>query len=526
MKSHTNYLFFIISLLFASIVMADDNNNGKFIFEMDPAITDISRIDIPGINLRDDKKISLSGIDINKLLKYDEAVRFEKTERDINKIIAKWEELKNNTEEFRDAASKKIDIWKKYMIDKKAYDVLIEKRNYAMDSDYKKLKKILDMEIISSKDKSLLVEKFLEAYGYNINNNKHYESLFSYRVLPCIKYIDNKSRWGFCAYDGSTIIDAKYDLMSTISEGLAVVKLNNKWGFVDINGNEIVPPKYDAAWSFSDGLALVQSGNKLGYIDKTGKKVISFKYKSAYPFSGGLAAVRIDNRWGYINTDGKEVIPFQYDNARPFSEGLASVWIDGHRGYINKKGEMITPTIYDDGNDFSDGLAVVEKNKMFGYIDQTGREIISLKYIWADDFSSGIAPVCIKDGCGFIDKDEKEAIPFKYQNVGKFAYGLAPVKINDKWGYIDITGKEIIPPKYDYAQPFSEGIAGVKFSERISAIRLENKWIFINTRGNMIHEASISSTDTTAQQLFNSGIVLIRINENYRFMDHFGNISF
>jgi len=141
--------------------MADDANSGKFIFEMDPAIVDINRISIPEINLLDDKKITLTGTDINRLLKYDEAVRFEKTERDINKLIAKWEELKNDTEEFRDIASKRIDIWKKYMIDKKAYDALVAKRNYAMDMDYKKLKKILDMEIISSKDKSLLVEKFL-----------------------------------------------------------------------------------------------------------------------------------------------------------------------------------------------------------------------------------------------------------------------------------------------------------------------------------------------------------------------------
>jgi len=46
-----------------------------------------------------------------------------------------------------------------------------------------------------------------------------------------------------------------------------------------------------------------------------------------------------------------------------------------------------------------------------------------------------------------------------YEAAEYFSEGLAAVRLNDKWGYIDKAGNVAIAFKYDYAGPFSSGIA-------------------------------------------------------------------
>ncbi|MCX7696935.1 MAG: WG repeat-containing protein, partial [Bacteroidales bacterium] len=105
-----------------------------------------------------------------------------------------------------------------------------------------------------------------------------------------------------------------------------------KWGFCDKNKKIVIECKYDMVSSFSEGLALVQLNGKYGFIDKSGKEVITFKYDVAYDFSEGLARVILNKKWGFIDKSGKEVIPFKYDWAKDFSEGLALVKLNDKYG--------------------------------------------------------------------------------------------------------------------------------------------------------------------------------------------------
>jgi len=55
-----------------------------------------------------------------------------------------------------------------------------------------------------------------------------------------------------------------------------------------------------------------------------------------------------------------------------------------------------------------------------------------------------------------------------------YSEGLVAVKLGDKWGFINTNSDIIIPFKYDIARVFSQGLAPVKSA---------GKWYYINKEG-------------------------------------------
>jgi len=281
----------------------------------------------------------------------------------------------------------------------------------------------------------------------------------------------------------------KYDIVSSFSEGLAVVR-NGYWfagktGVIDITGKEIVPLKYDSIGSFSEGLAFVHLSSKWGFIDKTGKEVIPLKYSSVSSFSEGLACVAVGEfqsfKYGFIDKTGREVIPTKYDYASSFSEGLAGVKLNGNYGFLDKTGYSVIPFKYDIADSFSEGLARVDLNDKDIFIDRQNNKIIPLKYYPILAFSEGLAGVCLKRKCGFIDRTGKVVTPLKYDFVSSFKEGFAVVTIGDydagKRGFIDKTGKEITSIKYSNAESFSNGLAQVWLNGKVGFIDKTGKEI-------------------------------------------------
>ena len=62
----------------------------------------------------------------------------------------------------------------------------------------------------------------------------------------------------------------------------------------------------------------------------------------------------------------------------------------------------------------------------------------------------------------------KILIPPIFDQVKDFSEGLAAVKIGEKWGYINEKGEIVIKPEFDSALRFSQGLAPVK--------KLTQKW--------------------------------------------------
>ena len=172
-------------------------------------------------------------------------------------------------------------------------------------------------------------------------------------------------KYGF-KKDGVVIIPAKYDIASSFSEGLSMVKLNGKYGFIDHNGNEVIPFRYNFAWNFSKDLAKVKHNGKYGFINKIGKEVIPIKYDYAGDFCEGLAKVEHNGKWGFVDLTGNEVTPIKYDCVGDFCEGLAKVELNGKYGFIDKNGTEVFSIVYDDAEDFHNGKA---RAKLGGKVD-------------------------------------------------------------------------------------------------------------------------------------------------------------
>lgn len=106
-------------------------------------------------------------------------------------------------------------------------------------------------------------------------------------LVSTIKYHNNQTHiYGFKDMPlYNWVIDPKYDVSESFSDGLARVIENpkpgkeypvdsikgGKWGFIDRNGDEVIPLKYEYASAFKDGYAQVKLKGKVFWIDKKGK---------------------------------------------------------------------------------------------------------------------------------------------------------------------------------------------------------------------------------------------------------------
>ena len=98
----------------------------------------------------------------------------------------------------------------------------------------------------------------------------------------------------------------------------------------------------------------------------------------------------------------------------------------------------------------------------WGFIDKTGTLVIPYTF---DD-------VAEDNYGGFEDPNFSQFLPKPFRN---FSEGLCAVRIGDKWGYINKTGKVVIPAEYDSAGTFSEGVACVRKGLKVGYIEKTGK---------------------------------------------------
>ncbi|MCX6296234.1 MAG: WG repeat-containing protein [Bacteroidetes bacterium] len=98
----------------------------------------------------------------------------------------------------------------------------------------------------------------------------------------------------------------------------------------------------------------------------------------------------------------------------------------------------------------------------------------------------------------FAQKGKSKPKSSKYDFQGAYFEGIARVKMEHKWGFIDTTGNVIIPPKYNEVTNFSGGLAKV---------RMGQKWGLVDTKGTVIikptFDAILDFVDGKAKVLLN-----------------------
>jgi|GEM_PF-5523665 len=120
-------------------------------------------------------------------------------------------------------------------------------------------------------------------------------------------FVDNRGKTAIEPAAGQTFP------MPGFSERRARFKQTGKYGYIDASGRVVIEAKYELASNFSDGLAMVSRGRgenrEFAYIDRAGELVIHWRKGRWYEsFEGGLALFR-DSRGVYkmLNKKGELV---------------------------------------------------------------------------------------------------------------------------------------------------------------------------------------------------------------------------
>lgn len=134
-------------------------------------------------------------------------------------------------------------------------------------------------------------------------------------------------------------------------------------------------------------------------------------------------------------------------------------------GYVNQSGKSIINPQFSRAELFHGGLARVENMAhKIGYINPSGAFTIAPAYEAGLSFSEGLA--CVVPTSGQITfVDTKGTVKFVVANAREarsFHEGLAAVRIGEKWGYINPEGRLVIPPSYNKAASFADGRARVE----------------------------------------------------------------
>ena len=117
------------------------------------------------------------------------------------------------------------------------------------------------------------------------------------------------------------------------------------------------------------------------------------------------------------------------------------------------------------------------------------------------DNSSHLFPIVEHGKLGFINVSGRKVIEPQfdfsldsYLDYPVFSDGLAAIKIGEKWGYIDTLGNVVIPAEFDFAGNFNNGFAEVNIGGTIEVGRvlgvfntvLGGRWGLINKTGDYI----------------------------------------
>ncbi|MBU3181733.1 WG repeat-containing protein [Clostridium psychrophilum] len=252
--------------------------------------------------------------------------------------------------------------------------------------------------------------------------------------------------------------------------------------------------------------------SKWGFIDKTGKIIVNPIYDSVHNSSEGLAVVLIKNKYGYVDYNGELVIKNKFQLATDFKNGLARVYVDFKGGIINKNGDYILKPTYNSIGNFSDGLASISKNSKYGFINTNGKIVIKPTLIAVQDFGDGMSLVTLQNHqYTFIDKKGDNIFKQNFDKAFSFQENLADVNINNKWGFINTKGDLVIKPQFKFINgPFSSGFVIVQ-----NGTLPNPQYEYINKKGNHIFQPNLKYANP-----FSNGLALASIDGiNYEYIN-------
>lgn len=348
--------------------------------------------------------------------------------------------------------------------------------------------------------------------------------------------------YGYINKQGGTVIPIQYETLYQFTNGYAMAKdlATNRYGFLNSKGEWALKPTYISASNFDKygGAWVKMTDDKYHYIDKKGKDFGTFdktgeyhEYfnevytvaednnpaftlinnkgkaiktiddcKKIYSISDDIAGYQSaeNDLYGFVDMKGNKIGKAEFSGFMGFHEGLSRVFktVDGKSkcGFVDRNGIIVIPIIYDMAYSFENGWSLVEKDSQNLFINKQGKEFpMPRKYDKIITFRSGFAMGSIKidstlNTYYYINKDLKEAFSIEAKEGYNFQENVAVINRTGYYELMDITGK-----------PYKEltDVETVKFSkEGLLAIRKNNKWGFIDKKGNEVIPCTYDDCET------------------------------
>jgi hypothetical protein len=104
-------------------------------------------------------------------------------------------------------------------------------------------------------------------------------------------------------------------------------------------------------------------------------------------------------------------------------------------------------------------------------------------------------------------------VELKYEDACGFKEGLAAVKLKDKWGFVNMHGEVIAPLKYDDLDFLAQG-----FFNGFAAVAINDKWGLIDRFGKEVIPLKYEETLSG----FSEGMAAVKLNDKWGFVDSTG----
>ncbi len=266
--------------------------------------------------------------------------------------------------------------------------------------------------------------------------------------------------WGFLDFNGSLVVDHKFEHVEAFEGGMAAVEYLGGWGVIDRNGNWIISPQYDYCEVLSSEVILVKRDGKSDLITPENEWLYTSNH-SIKPENTWLVESSSYGSFGLLTSAGVKVTNPEFDElVIPENDSLVFLRQKDYWWVISKTGRVISgvDSKYQKVAPLSEAYFGIVKDDQFGFVDLNNKLRIANRYEDAYNFSEGRAAVKLLGRWGFVDKIERLVIQPIYDQVSSFKDGISVVVRNNRYGLIDKAGSEVAKLDFDSIYYAGSGI--------------------------------------------------------------------
>lgn len=223
--------------------------------------------------------------------------------------------------------------------------------------------------------------------------------------------------YGVMNHQSQVVVEAKYESINPLSEGLALAAIDGRIVYLDPAGVVVIDnglsafPNYQRKAEFKDGVAVAMKKGKYGRIDAKGKILTEFTFTNIGIGKDYFPAEK-DGYWGVYNSKGKVLVSPKYDALSETNNGLLIANLADTLGVIDANGNIVVPIAFNEVEILAHDLFLVQENGLKG-----------------------------------VYRNEELVLPVQYEQVGVFNEEFLFLNKGGVLSYYDLTRDDLVVVK-------------------------------------------------------------------------------